>query len=509
MSTTGPLTVGTAGHVDHGKTALVAALTGVDTDRLPQERERGLSIELGFAPLELPGRGIVSLVDVPGHDRFVRTMVAGATGIDLFLMVVAADDGVMPQTLEHAGVLRALGVTVGVVAVTKADLADPAPAGEEAAGLVGSDVEVIPCSARTGAGIEEVRAAVGRAAARVPSRAGEPGPPVLHMDRAFIVHGAGSVVTGTLWAGTVQVGDTVVILPAGRVARVRGVHVHDVAVERAAAGQRVAVNLTGVPRSDLSRGMVIAGPAAALAPTWILDARLELAEALPRGVVRVHHGTRETAARAVHLGADYWQLRCEKALLARSGDRLLVRSTAPAGTLGGGVVVDDRARRHGPSDAMVARLDRLVRGEADPDPDTARPAAEPRPPEQRLPEPLSGDALALERRLLAAGHEPPRDIELGEDAQHLPALRAAGRAVRLGPAMHAHPEVLARVRARVVELVEAGGSVTLARLRDDLGTSRKYAQALLDHCDAVRLTLRLPDDTRVIRRAAERRATAR
>jgi selenocysteine-specific elongation factor len=496
-----PLTVGTAGHIDHGKTALVAALTGVDTDRLPQERERGISIELGFAPLELPGGRTLSLVDVPGHSRFVRTMVAGATGIDLFLLTVAADDGVMPQTREHAEVLRALGVQVGVVAVTKADLADPVLAAEEAIELLGDGVEVVSCSARTGAGVEDVRAALGRAADWVPSRAEEPGPALLHVDRAFTIHGAGSVVTGTLWSGELGVGDTVAILPAGRRARVRGVQVHDAAVERAAAGQRVAVNLSGVPLAEVRRGMAIAAPEAQLAPAWILDAELELHQAPPpSGRVLVNHGTRETPARLVHLGADYWQLRCERPLMARRGDRLVVRSAASPGTLGGGAVVDPRARRHGPSASVVARLERGEEA-AGPAPAVAA-GVPPAAPPRAEPQPLSPGALELERRLRDAGHEPPLDSELGDLAEHLPALRSAGHAVRLGPAMHAHAEALAAVRARVTELIEAEGGVTLARLRDDLGTSRKYAQALLEHCDAARLTLRLPDDRRVLRRQA-------
>src|SRR4051794_5839571 len=193
----GPLTLGTAGHIDHGKTALVGALTGVDTDRLPEERARGISIALGYAPLTLPSGRRLSLVDVPGHERFVRTMVAGATGIDLYLMVIAADDGVMPQTVEHAAVLRALGVARGVVAVTKADLADPAAAARGGRELLG-DVEVVACSARTGAGVDAVAAALDRVAARLPGRGTAPGDPVLHVDRSFTIRGAGTVVTGTL-----------------------------------------------------------------------------------------------------------------------------------------------------------------------------------------------------------------------------------------------------------------------------------------------------------------------
>ncbi|HEY4278821.1 MAG TPA: selenocysteine-specific translation elongation factor, partial [Conexibacter sp.] len=242
---TGPLTLGTAGHVDHGKTTLVAALTGVDTDRLPEEKARGLTIALGYAPLRLPSGRLLSLVDVPGHERFVRTMVSGATGIDAFLMTVAADDGVMPQTREHAEVLRSLDVNAGVVAITKADATDPAPAAEEAGELL-PGCEVIACSARTGAGLDELTAALDRLVHALPSRAAAPGPARLHVDRVFTVVGRGTVVTGTLWSGEVRVGDTLELAPRGRAVRVRGVEVHGTQLERAEAGQRVALNLVGV-----------------------------------------------------------------------------------------------------------------------------------------------------------------------------------------------------------------------------------------------------------------------
>src|SRR5579872_1592107 len=198
-----PLTLGTAGHIDHGKTALIRALTGVDTDRLPQERDRGISIELGYARLTLPSGRTISVVDVPGHERFVRTMVAGATGIDVYLMTVAADDGVMPQTREHALVLKALGIEHGLIAITKSDLADPEIAMIEASELLPGAAEVIPVSARTGMGVAELRQALERIAAITPSRADTGGPARLHVDRVFTIRGAGTVVTGTLWAGSI------------------------------------------------------------------------------------------------------------------------------------------------------------------------------------------------------------------------------------------------------------------------------------------------------------------
>ncbi len=480
-----PLTVGTAGHIDHGKTALVRALTGRDTDRLPEERERGMSIDLGFAQLDVGGGRLLSLVDVPGHERFVRTMVAGATGVDLFLLVVAADDGVMPQTSEHVAVLRALGVREGVVAITKSDVLDPEPARDEVRSLMGAGVQIVACSARTGEGVEDVRAALARVAAGIGGRgaAGE-GPAVLHVDRSFTVRGAGTVVTGTLWSGSVGAGDRVRLLPADERVRVRGVQVHDAAVERAAAGQRVAINLAGVRVDDVRRGDVIAGEEADLRPGWILDASLDLGGAEPPARAQIHHGTRETAARIVARGEGRWQIRCERPLIASEGDRFVVRSIAPPGTLGGGRVLDPRARR--------------TRRPPEPE----QPPSAPEPPPPAEPRPLSPSAVVIEERLREAGDRPPRDNELGPYAEGaLAELRDAGRAVRLDKSMHIHREALDAVRARVIDIARAEGSITLARLRDELDTSRRYAQALLEALDANRVTLRLPDDSRVLRRS--------
>jgi selenocysteine-specific elongation factor len=481
-----PLTLGTAGHIDHGKTALVRALTGHDTDRLPAERERGISIELGYAPLRLADGRQLSVVDVPGHERFVRTMVAGATGIDLFLLVVAADDGVMPQTREHWSVLEALGVRTGVVAVTKADLADPARAAGEARELVGDGPALVTCSAATGAGVEDVRAALAAAAAPLAGRAAPGEAPILHVDRSFSVRGAGTVVTGTLWSGMLAVGDELQLLPGGRAVRVRALQVHDAQVQRAAAGQRVAVNLARVARGAVGRGDVLAAPAAGLTPAWILDARLELA-AEPSGHVHVHHGTRETPARLIALGDGTWQVRAREPLLARAGDRLVIRSASPPDTLGGGVVLAAPARRRGPGSPGL----RSVAGAERPQP-CATPSAAPAPP------PLDDAALAVEARLREAGWEPPANTQLDAD-DALAALRAHGRAVRLGRDLHIHADALAQARDRIVALIEANGPVTLAQVRDALGTSRRYAQALLERLDADKVTVRRADDTRVLR----------
>ena len=493
--TAAPLTLGTAGHIDHGKTALVRRLTGVDTDRLPEERARGISIALGYARLELPGGRRLSVVDVPGHERFVRTMVAGATGIDLFLMVVAADDGVMPQTREHAAVLRALAVRHGVVAVTKADLADPARALAEADALM-PGIAAVACSARTGAGVDALVAALDRVAAALPGRAGRAAAPVLHVDRVFTVRGAGTVVTGTLWSGAVSRGDTLAVRPAELRARVRAVQVHDEPVERAEAGQRVALNLVGVTTADVARGDVVCDPEHGPAPTHRIDAALEL-RAAPPPRVHVHHGARDVPARLVRLDEELWQARLEQPLLAARGDRVVVRCLAPPDTLGGGVVLDAQPRRHGAGAAVRERLDALSAGAT-----VEGPAERAQRPSAPAPLVLSPAALALERRLLAAGHEPLSEAELQAATAELKALRAAGRAVRVGRSMYAHPDALAAVRERVEKIIATEGAITLARLRDELGTSRKYALALLEHLDAARVTLRLPDDGRILRRSA-------
>ena len=494
-----PLTLGTAGHIDHGKTALIRALTGVDTDRLPEEQARGISIELGYASLALPSGSRLSVVDVPGHERFVRTMVAGATGIDLFLMTIAADDGVMPQTTEHARVLNALGVQTGVVAVTKTDLADPDVALLEASELF-PGAEAVPVSSRTGQGLDQLREGLDRAASALTGRAAASGPVRLHVDRSFTIRGAGTVVTGTLWSGTLSRGEEVVLLPGNRRLRIRGVQVHDQPVSEAPAGQRVAVNLVGVGVGDVSRGDLLVSSGADIHPTYLIDAELSFPGPPPEhgGRVHVHHGTRETPARLAWLGGSFWQLRLEQPLVPSPGDRVVIRQVAPPDTLGGGVVLDPHPRKHGASRALLLRLERISRGEAvaDEAPEAVASAeAKPAPPP---PQPLSDSSLAAEARLRAGGLEPPGDSEF--DPSDLAALRNAGRAVRVSRTLHYHSDVLADTRDRVIALAERNrGAVTLAGLRDELGTSRKFAQALLEHFDSEKLTLRRGDE-HVLRR---------
>jgi selenocysteine-specific elongation factor len=516
-----PLTLGTAGHIDHGKTELIRALTGRDTDRLPEERERGISIALGYAQLELPDGRRLSVIDVPGHERFVRTMVAGATGIDLFLLCVAADDGVMPQTREHAAVLRQLGVERGVVAVTKSDLVDPTRAASEAAELVPA-APVTAVSAVTGEGVDALVAAIAAQAEAIPGRAAGPesGEAArLHVDRSFSLRGIGTVVTGTLWSGGLGTGDPVRILPSERRARVRSVQVHDRAVERAAAGQRVALALGGVSRREVERGDVVCGPGTELAATYLIDAAVSLepgARPLRAGErLHVHHGTREAPARIVPLDAEaiapgergLVQLRLESPLVPAAGDHFVLRRPAPPDTVGGGSVLEPRPRKHRGSPALVGRLQALARGERPPPQprrEPERPARRERPPVPALDE----GALRMAELLRADGESPRADGDLAAAAgldpsaavRGLRALEREGRAVRVARNLHFHPEALAGLTDRVVAICERDGGATIAGVRDELGTSRRYAQALLEHLDSTRITRRT-GDAHVLRRA--------
>jgi selenocysteine-specific elongation factor len=349
-----PLTVGTAGHIDHGKTWLVRALTGKDTDRLPEEKERGISIDLGYAPLELPGGVRLSLIDVPGHERFIRNMVAGASGIDLFLLVVDATEGARPQTHEHLAILRLLGIENGVVAVTKADAADPAMLElvvAESRELV-PGAAVVPVSAKTGAGLDELRDALA-AAANGREHEAALGATRLYVDRAFTLHGIGTVVTGTLWSGAVAEGDELRAEPAGIDVRARSVQVHDQPVDRAEAGQRVALALPGVDRSDLRRGEALIEPGA-YPLSYRLDGELDELEPIPdHARVHVHHGTTETPARVVRLGDRFAQLRLTEPVVSARGDRVVLRGKT---TLGGGRILDPAP----PRAPDLARLELLA-----------------------------------------------------------------------------------------------------------------------------------------------------
>lgn len=363
------LILGTAGHIDHGKTALVRALTGIDTDRLPEEKQRGITIDLGFASLEL-GDYEFGVVDVPGHEGFIRNMLAGATGMDAVLLVVAADEGVMPQTREHLAILDLLDVRSGVVAITKRDLV-----AEEWAQLVIEDVRatlagtaletspIVAVSARTGEGLDELCDAIVAQATRPSARRRDD---VFRMpiDRVFTVHGTGTVVTGTVWSGELRADRTLHLLPGRVTARVRGIQVHGRDVAVTVAGERAAVALSGVDKSSVERGDVL------LDRAWQTSRMLTVRFRLIRDTdwvlktrqrVRVHIGTTEVLARAVVLDAEWVQLRLEEAVVARVGDRVVLRSYSPVTTIAGGVVVEIEPKKQtqlepGQVERMVALL---------------------------------------------------------------------------------------------------------------------------------------------------------
>jgi selenocysteine-specific elongation factor len=615
--------IGTAGHVDHGKSALVRALTGTDPDRLREEKERGLTIDLGFAWLPMPSGGEVGIVDVPGHERFIKNMLAGVAGIDLALLVVAADEGVMPQTLEHLAILDLLGIERGVVAVTKTDLVD-----RELAELAAADVQealqgttlegspLVRCSAVSGQGLEELTATLRSTLAETaPKR--DAGRPRLPIDRAFTVAGFGTVVTGTLASGSLTVGQEVEVLPGGLRSRVRGLQEHGTKVETAAPGRRTAVNLADLAVEQLARGMVVASPGW-LRPATALDVRLRAVRHLRRPLrhglnVTLHTGAAEVEGRLLLLdreelppGETCWaQLRLKGPAAALKGDRFVVRD--PNDTLGGGVIVDTAPTRHKRFHApTLERLTALERGSPSEAVAMAVAAAEPLglpdlagrldlPPDE-LPAALdtavaSGEVLALDDGLLFSsrgfdsltermhsvasehharfplrrgvpreelrsrlgldarafeaalalwrrrgdaqeagdavalpGHVPsPTDAQRARAEELLAALRAqpfsppllrgedqlvayledAGQVVRLEDGVVFAADAYAEAEERVVAHLRERGTVTLAQVRDLLGTSRRYAQALLERMDGRRVTRRVGDE-RVLREASRR-----
>jgi selenocysteine-specific elongation factor len=557
-----PLTVGTAGHIDHGKTWLVRALTGKDTDRLPEEQRRGISIDLGYAPLELPDGRRLSVIDVPGHERFVRTMVAGATGIDLFLLVIDAGEGARAQTHEHLAILRLLGIERGVVALTKVDVVDPEAielAEVEARELV-PGVEVVRVSARTGEGLDGLRAALARVADSA-EHARATRPTRLYVDRSFSIPGFGTVVTGTLWSGSIGTGDQLRLEPSGRDVRVRSVQVHDRDVERAEPGQRVAVSLPGVERADVSRGEALVEPGA-YPTSYRLDVTLDEIEPITDDArLHAHLGTAHSPARVVRLGVTYAQLRLDAPVVAARGDRVILRGET---TLGGGTVVDPAPPRHR-DEARVALLARgdvastiaspvrvdsvrfvldgelegveragrwafsgewLAQLEADLAARIA--AADPIDPGVPVPpEPWADDVLELlpfERRgskLYLPGATPTLDgreaeaAALEDELAHAGVratkvgddelarfLEASGRLVRLGAGYAIGADAFEIARDVLLTECRAAGAISLARFRDLVGTGRRDAQLLLERFDADGLTRR-DGERRVLRRSAQ------
>ena len=436
--------IGTAGHVDHGKSTLVQALTGIDPDRLQEEKARGMTIDLGFAWLKLPGGQEVSIVDVPGHERFIKNMLAGVGGIDLALLVIAADEGVMPQTREHLAILDLLQVRSGVVAVTKCDLVD-----EDWLELVLADVEellaptalasapLIPCSALTRRGLDQLMATVEAKLADTPPKR-DIGRPRLAVDRVFTVAGFGTVVTGTLIDGTLKLAQEVELLPEGVRGRLRGLQTHRTKVEVARPGSRVAANISGVAVEDLHRGMVLTTPGW-LRPAAAVDVSLSAVSGLTHPLrhnmtVSFHSGAAETEATLrlldrdeLRSGEQGWaQLRLAEPLALVRGDHYVIRS--PNETLGGGTVVDTRARRHKRFDQpTIDALATLAKGS----------------PEETLfalitrLEPVEVAALA---RQTEASEDQTRDlVELLVEAGRVMALAPAGAAVTRGTLLYSTP----------------------------------------------------------------------
>lgn len=356
--------IGTAGHIDHGKTSLIQALTGIDTDRLKEEKKRGITIELGFAYLDLPGGGRAGIIDVPGHERFVKNMLAGAGGIDMALLVIAADDGVMPQTREHLGILRLLGIEAGLIALTKTDLVEEdwlelvmEDVRKEVSGTFLQDAPILPVSAYTGAGLDALRQALYALSTRV-SLKNTAAPFRLPVDRVFTMDGFGTVVTGTLIEGALRDGDEVELYPSRLRARARKLQVHASSVDTAYAGQRVAVNLAGLKKDEVRRGDTLAA-INSMEPSMMLDVRLHILEDSARIIengTRLHfyHGANVALAKLILLAHSqlgpgeegYAQLRFTEQVAAKAGDRFVLRFYSPIETVGGGVVLDANAQKH-------------------------------------------------------------------------------------------------------------------------------------------------------------------
>lgn len=618
--------VGTAGHVDHGKSTLVRALTGIDPDRLREEREREMTIDLGFAWLELPGGLTVSVVDVPGHERFIKNMLAGVGGVDAALLVVAADDGPMPQTAEHLAILDLLDVQHGLIVLSRADLVDAewlALMEEETRdalrGTTLADAPIVPVSAITGAGLDRLREELAALLAAMPERPSG-NRPRLPIDRAFTVSGFGTVVTGTLLDGALQVGQELELQPSGRRVRVRGLQNHTQRTERAEPGVRTAVNLSGLEREDVRRGDVLTTPGW-LEPTTLLDVQVRLIPAAPQPLeqndpVDLFVGATETTGHITLLdterlepGSAGWaQLRLQQPVAVAAGDRFILRQPSPSVTLGGGRVIDPHPRRHrrfrddviqalqtrasgtplerllhhlatAPADlrtlvdalgsdlstvralveeaqeagelvvlgaagegplapnrqvALSAFVERqqqrmlaLLRDHHSRQPlKRGMPRSEVRSRLNLPPQVFDGLVTHLAARetvaerasllavptheitfteaqqqardaflaaLVAEPNSPPGPDAFGIDADLLAALIDTGQVVRVEEGIVYGAAQLATIRAETLALIDANASLSLAQFRDHFGSSRKYAQAVLEYFDQTRVTRRMGD----------------
>ncbi len=376
--------IGTAGHVDHGKTALIKALTGIETDRIKEEKKRGITIELGFAYLDLPDGEKAGIIDVPGHEKFVKNMLAGAGGIDLALLVVAADEGFMPQTREHLGILSLLNISEGIIVVTKKDMVDEDwleivcdEIRQEVQGTFLENAQIIPVSSYTGEGIEQLRQAIFTMIDQKTQIKNLDVPFRIPVDRIFSVEGFGTVITGTLIEGTMKVGDPVTVYPSRIESRIRNLQVHSQNVQEAYAGQRVAVNLAGLKKTDLNKGDVIAVPDS-MHTTMMIDIHLTVLKDCDREIrnatrLHLYHGARDILCKIVLLDRDsvgagescYAQLRLEEEIAVKTGDRFVLRFYSPVETIGGGVILDSNPFKHKRNDATVLESLKLKEGGSD------------------------------------------------------------------------------------------------------------------------------------------------
>jgi selenocysteine-specific elongation factor len=620
--------IGTAGHVDHGKSTLVKALTGIDPDRLREEKEREMTIDLGFAWLSLPSGRQVSVVDVPGHERFIKNMLAGVGGIDAALLIIAADEGPMPQTNEHLAILDLLQINRGIVVLTKTDMVDPdwreLVSEEIRDALTGSTLAtapVVPVSAINGEGLDELKAAIDEMLSGVPTHT-EHGRPRLPIDRVFTISGFGTVVTGTLIDGPLEIGQEIEIQPGGLRSRIRGLQSHRSKVERANPGSRTAVNLSGLAVDEIQRGQVLTVPGW-LSPTQLLDAHLKLVESSPVPIeqndeIGLFVGSSESLARVTLLndervmpGEESWvQFRVAEPIAVTKGDRFIIRQPSPSITIGGGVVIDPHPRRHRrfradviqslevlsvgtPSEIVfqamesapvelrslaqtVALSDSELRTAVDELIDegsvlvlkrtnqdspltpttilmredafavTVREiqkmleAFHQRQPlrrgmakeEVRSRTGISGRAFeeivaraAMSELLVADGdvlrlpthqvrfspeqraridryiqamranpHTPPPPSEFGIEPDLAIALAEAGEVVRVDDSIVFARDTFDDIQRQVLEIIDAQGNITLSQFRDHFGSSRKYAQAVLEYLDDRRVTRRVGDE---------------
>jgi len=602
--------VGTAGHIDHGKSTLVTALTGIDPDRLAEEKRRGMTIDLGFAHMTLPSGREIGIVDVPGHARFMRNMLAGAQGLDAVLLVVAADEGVMPQTREHVEILDLLEVRRGLVVLTKVDLVDSdwleLVQAEVIAALEGTSLEgsaVIPVSAPTGHGLRELAEALDGLLEGSQPRP-DLGRPRLPIDRVFTISGFGTVVTGTLVDGSIKVGDEMHTMPGGRLVRVRGLQRHNQKIESVGPGSRVAANLSGVDKNELSRGDVLAHPGT-IQPARRIDATLRVVTSAPHAVrhgaeLLLHTGTAEVGCRVIVLdadeigpGAEGWvQLYLDRPIAAAVHDRFVLRVPSPAITIAGGSFIDVAPRKHPRHDSAVREslvrraagnvleeelrkyprgvtVGALLKATVAPEADVerlharrlgdwifsddawrsiaARAAHEldtyhgayplragmareelrsrlgvPAASFAAVVQGLVEDGRVVERNgsLAAPAHNVAIDTEGGPAAELMALLRKhplappslpeamqtshageelvralaqSGEIVRVSDDIAFTREAYESAVAMVKEIVAAGGSVTVAQLRDRMGASRRPVLALLEYLDAQRVTRRVGD----------------